>query len=313
MSRKVPGAACLLLGLALLAGCKGEPQANESRASNDDAWNVTEIPADESAAANAPAGALVPPEPGEPGGLPDDRRPLDESAARDPASVAASGATIELFGLALADGRYDDAYRFWADGGRRSGMNEAQFAENYRKYSEIHVRVGRPEAQGNDAARVPVQIYGRLRENGSPFNLYGPITLERNPAGQRGEAGQPPWLITASALTLMGEVTVSQTGGDAQIPLIPAGFQGRWSDSAVTCARPGDTSRLTVKGDSLIFYESEGKVTRIRLLAPNEIRIEAHYTGEGEAWSRTSNLRLSAADDALTLDGKRRVRCMNAA
>lgn len=308
MPRSTSAATGLLLGLVLLAGCKGAPQENESGAA-DEGWNITDIPADERAAANAPAGELVPPAPGEPGGLPDDRRPLDESAARDPASVAASGATVELFGLALGDGRYDDAYRFWAEEGRRSGMNAAQFAESWRKYSEIHVRVGRPEAQGETAARVPVQIYGRLREGGVPFNLYGPMTLERNPAGQRGEPGQPPWLITASALKPMGEVTVSRGGTEGAAGIIPAGFQGRWSNSQASCAKPGDLSRLTVKEDTLVFYESEGKVTDIRQLAPGEIRVDARYTGEGETWSRTSNLRLSADNRVLTLDGQRRVRC----
>lgn len=216
MSTHLNGRAGALWALALLTACTGNPQANEAangtadRASDEALANVTSIPADESAAANQSIGTLLPPAPGEPGGLPDDRRPLDEGAARNPTSVAASGSTIELFGFALGEGRYGDAYRFWADNGRQSGMTEAQFAQAYAKYSEIHVLAGRPEAGGTQTARVPVQMYGRLRDGGQPFNLYGMMTLARNPKGQKGEPGQPAWLIASSELKPLGEVKLSQ-------------------------------------------------------------------------------------------------------
>ncbi len=118
MSTHLNGRACALAALVLLAACTRNPQTNE--AANEALTNVTSVPADERAAANRSVGTLIPPAPGEPGGLPDDRRPLDESAARNPTSVAASGATIEQFGFALGEQRYGDAYRFWADDGRRS-------------------------------------------------------------------------------------------------------------------------------------------------------------------------------------------------
>ena len=296
-----------LAALALLAACKDQPAANENEAIDNAALNITEIPADEDAAANM-SGSLVPPAPGEPGGLPDDRRPLNESAARNPASVEASGNVVQLWGLALSDGRYGDAYRFWAQDGKQSGMTEAQFADAYRKYSEVHVLVGRPEAGGTQTVRVPVQMYGRLKADGQPFNLYGMMTLARNPEGQKGEPGERPWLIAASELKPMGEVKIeggSAAAGAAHV--IPAGFLGRWSETQASCAKPGDMSRLTIYADTLVFYESQGKVTAVRQTGPDEIRIDARYQGEGESWSRSSQLRL--ADKGLVLDGTKRVKC----
>ncbi len=307
--------ALLFTAFALLAACKAEPPANDAANmsapdTNEAVTDVEEIPADEDAAANPSIGTLIPPAPGEPGGLPDDRRPLDETAARDPTNVAASGSTVELFGLALSEGRYGQAYRYWGDGGRQSGMSEAEFASSYARYSEIHVLVGRPEAGGTQTARVPVQMYGRLRDGGTPFNLYGIMTLARNPKGQKGEPGQPPWLIASSDLKPQGEVKLSQAPIPAQPPVMPASFQGRWTQDSASCGRPGDPTRLQVRRESLIFHESVARITRVDPVGPDEVRITATYRGEGETWSRDSRLRLSDGDRTLTLDGMKRVRCL---
>jgi len=304
----------LALPLALSACGRGEEKA----ADNSGTMNASEAAEALDAAMNEqdgalpgeapPQGELIPPAPGEEGGLPDDRTPLNESAARNPASVEASGNTIQLWGLALAEGRYRDAYRLWGGEGRQSGMNEAQFAEAYRKYSEIHVLVGRPEAGGTQTARVPVQMYGRLRDGGKPFNLVGTMTLARNPAGQKGEPGQTPWLIATSELKPRGTVRVSASGGDPA-RMIPASFQGRWSRSAAACAQPGDDSRLAIQAGEMVFYESVGKVKQIQIVGPREINVTADYEGEGERWTRTMALRLTETDKVLSVDGMKRVRC----
>ncbi|OJY71631.1 MAG: hypothetical protein BGP16_13615 [Sphingobium sp. 66-54] len=303
----------LLLALAMTA-CGSEPvpdnqgnlTANEADAALDAALNAVD---DGATIEPEYEGTLVPPAPGEPGGLPDDRTPLDESAARDPASVEASGATIERWGLALGEGRYGDAYRLWRDNGRQSGMTEAQFVETYRRYSDIRVLVGRPQAGGTQTARVPVQVYGRLREGGKPFNLYGMMTLARNPAGQQGEAGQAPWLIASSELKPLGTVRIAHEGEDSSAARIPAAFQGNWSGARATCGKPGDDSRLAVQGDSLIFYESVGQVTAVQRLDDNRVRISADYNGEGDRWTDSATLALGDGGNALTIGQTRRVRC----
>jgi hypothetical protein len=307
--------ACLLAALPalLLAGCgRGPEEANNAGAMNesqadaalDEAMNGVE----DGNAANM-AGTLVPPAPGEEGGLPDDREPLNEGAARDPTSVEASGGTIERWGLALSEGRYGDAYRLWRDDGRRSGMSEAQFADAYRTYAEIHVLVGRPEAGGTQTARVPVQMYGRRRD-GSPFNMLGMMTLARNPAGQAGEAGEAPWLITASELRARGRVKIIPADADTTARMIPPAFRGNWSRSATTCGKPGDDMRLAVAADSLTFYESVGAVKTVKRLAPGRIELTADYNGEGDKWTDTATLALSNGGNSLTIGPVRRVRCV---
>jgi hypothetical protein len=299
----------------LLAGCGKEPEATnqsnmtaaEADAALDEALNGVE---DSNILNGAAIGTLVPPAPGEPGGLPDDREPLNESAARVPTSVEASGATIERWGLALGEGRYGDAWRLWRDNGRQSGQTQAQFAGDWRKYSEIHVLVGRPETGGTQTARVPVQVYGRLRDGGKPFNLRGMMTLARNPAGQQGEPGQTPWLISASELKPLG--TVKIVDAETEAKSIPVAFRGNWSATRASCDKPGDDMRLSVSADSLVFYESVGKLTSLSRLAPERVRLTAEYNGEGDKWSETSTLTLSRGGDALTIGKVTRVRCPSA-
>jgi hypothetical protein len=300
----------------ILAGCDISPSdTNQSNAINaaqadamlDDAMNA----APESVVETRPEflGTLVAPAPGEPGGLPDDRTPLNEGAARTPTSVEASGATIQLWGLALSQGRYHDAYRLWAKDGQSSGMTEDQFTRAYRRYSEIQVLVGRPESGSAQTARIPVQIYGRMREDGRPFNLIGTMTLARNPGGQKNEAGQMAWLITESDLSPRGTVRIIPPGGDSGAGAIPQSFRGNWSSNASTCGTPGDEMRLAVGADSLTFYESVGKVTAARPLSPNRLSVTATYTGEGETWTDTAALTLGSGGDTLTIGTVKRVRC----
>ena len=316
MNRISASTSIVAISLAL-AGCKVAPDASNNAAdmnaaAADNALDAALNVADENSGQVSPEflGSLQPPAPGEPGGLPDDRRPLNEGAARAPTSVEASGSVIQLWGMALSQGRYGDAYRLWRDQGKASGMNEAQFTEAYRKYSEINVLTGRPEAGGTATARVPVQMYGRLREDGRPFNLIGMMTLSRNPQGQKNEPGQSPWLIAESDLSPRGTVRVIPAGGEAPVEgAIPQAFRGNWSSSAAKCGKPGDDMRLTVSGDRLTFYESAGKVTSARPLSPNRLRVSATYSGEGETWSDSATLTLSGDGDTLTIGTVTRVRC----
>ena len=188
-------------------------------------------------------------------------------------------------------------------------MTEAQFVETYRRYSDIRVLVGRPEVGGTQTARVPVQLYGRLREGGKPFNLYGIMTLARNPAGQKGEPGQTPWLIAASELKALGTVGLAREDSATTTPRIPAAFQGNWSATHASCGKPGDDMRLAVQADSLIFYESVGQVTAVQPLGKDQVRIRADYNGEGNRWSDEATLALGDGGNVLTIGKTKRVRC----
>lgn len=149
-------------------------------------------------------GELIPPAPGEVGGLPDDREPLDESRI-DPESIRGAGLVVEQYAMALEEGRYLDAFAQWGDEGAASGLTGDAFAQSLMKYEEIHVLIGRPAENGaSDKAVVPVQMYGRM-VGGSPFNTVGPVFLERGDTD-----GGAPWVITDSALKPAGTVEIAR-------------------------------------------------------------------------------------------------------
>lgn len=95
---------------------------------------------------------------------------------------------------------------------------------------------------------------------------------------------------------------------------LPASFQGRWAADAAACAAEGHESRLVIDAKALRFHESVGEIRNIVLDGPSDATITADYQGEGESWSRTQRLTLSADGQTLTLndpDGGAfaRVRC----
>jgi hypothetical protein len=119
--------------------------------------------------------------PGEPGGLPDDRKPLEEGPI-DPKSAEGAGQVMQRFGGLLEQGEFAEAYRLWSDDGRASGMSESQFVAAYGKYAEIHSQVGRPGesegAAGSIYLDVPFRLYGQLK-SGQMFNSVGKATMRR--------------------------------------------------------------------------------------------------------------------------------------
>lgn len=203
--------------LALLTACSSQ---SENSASANTAQTET-IAADETIVAETEtvtsedpsvnrgeSGAmaeLIPPAPGEIGGLPDDRTPLDERPI-DPASVRGAGLVLERFGNALEMGDYATAYQSWRENGRATGMTLDQYRAANAKYASMEVLIGKPQSGGTQTAVVPVQIYGRLA-GGKPYNLRGPIVLARTGRTDR------PWAISDSDLKPLGSVREGDSGG----------------------------------------------------------------------------------------------------
>jgi hypothetical protein len=162
----------IILAIAVTcASCDGKPSepANESTAPT------------ENQAIEAPVAAPGTIKPGEPGGLPDDRTPISEGTI-DPKGPQGAGQVLQRFGGLLEQRRFAEAYRLWSDGGRASGLSEAEFAEVYDKYAEIHSEVGTPGqaegAAGSIYVDIPFRLYGKLK-SGEPFNQVGAVTLRR--------------------------------------------------------------------------------------------------------------------------------------
>lgn len=152
----------IVAACALAAGCA--PEAEE---------------ANTLAAADFPP--VEPPAPGTPGGLPDDRTPLSE-VPFTPDSAQGAGMVVQTYHALIEQGRHGEAWRLWADGGRASGMSEADFAASFARYHQYSAQIGAPGAiegaAGTAWVEVPVVIYGRLR-TGAPVHMNGPIRLRR--------------------------------------------------------------------------------------------------------------------------------------
>lgn len=172
--------------------CDGRQPAEENRA---------HFPV-ENQTAEAPASAPDAIKPGEAGGLPDDRPPISEGAI-DANSAQGAGQVLQRFGGLLEQRHFAEAYRLWSDGGRASGLTEAQFAAVYDKYAEIHSEVGAPgEAEGAAGSiyvDVPFRLYGKLK-SGEHFNQVGAITLRRANDVPGSTEEQRRWHIYKSEL-----------------------------------------------------------------------------------------------------------------
>jgi membrane-bound inhibitor of C-type lysozyme len=124
---------------------------------------------------------LAPAEPGQPGGLPDDRTPIAEGKfAPDSAQGAAN--VVQIYYASIEGGKYAAARALWGNGGADSKLSPAAFAAGFARYKEYHANIGGPgEVEGAAGSRyvtVPVQIYARLK-NGSPDYQTGNVVLRR--------------------------------------------------------------------------------------------------------------------------------------
>jgi hypothetical protein len=170
--------------------------AKQSEEANRAAPPVENLPAE--ASTDSPEAI----KPGVPGGLPDDRTPVSEGPI-DPKSAQGAGQVLQRFGGLLEQRHFAEAYRLWSNGGRASGMTEAEFVAAYEKYAEIHSEVGAPDrmegAAGSAYVDIPFRLYGKLRTD-EPFNLVGPVTLRRVNDVPGSTAEQRQWHIYRSEL-----------------------------------------------------------------------------------------------------------------
>ncbi len=144
--------------------------------------------------ASAPADAPVTPvdyplvepiEPGQPGGLPDDRTPISE-APYTPTSPQGAANQMQIYFALIGEKKFDEAWELWngepTDGANASGLTKAEFIADMNRYYQYSAQVGAPGltdgAAGSIYIAVPVQIYGRLK-TGEAFHHRGDATLKR--------------------------------------------------------------------------------------------------------------------------------------
>ena len=99
-----------MLAAVLLGACGGPTQTNAT--SNEPSPSPAPAPAP---VGNA-AAPLAPPAPGTPGGLPDDRTPLEEPKGPiDSKSAEAAGQVMQSYGALIEQRRFAEATRLWGD------------------------------------------------------------------------------------------------------------------------------------------------------------------------------------------------------
>jgi len=182
-ARRGRALALLLPALLLLASCSRE--AEQPAPARPKAASSATLPAAEqteepkpSSEATAP---VTPPAPGTPGGLPDDRTPISE-APFTPTSAQGAANVVQIYYALISEGRYENAWRLWTEGGHGSGMTADAFSKGFAAFASYNANIGAPGeiegAAGSLYVSVPVQVYGR-RKSGEPVYLLGQATLRR--------------------------------------------------------------------------------------------------------------------------------------
>jgi membrane-bound inhibitor of C-type lysozyme len=177
----------LLIPACALAACT--PQSNNMTALDNEAATITEK-------LETPTPApLAPPAPGEPGGLDNDTTPVSE-APFTPDSAQGAANVVQTYYALIEAGKYAEAWRL--QDRATEGQNLQSFAAGFARYSEVHANIGAPGAidagAGQRYVTVPVQMYGRLKDGGKPFNLRGSVTLHRTEV-DGATAEQRAWRI----------------------------------------------------------------------------------------------------------------------
>ena len=149
---------------------------------------------------SAPAANLAPanpPPPGSPGGLPDDRTPISEGKI-DPKSAQGAAQVTQTYYALIGEGKYAEAWALWSDGGKASGVSQADFAKSFDRYASYNAQIGAPGdtegGAGSIYVAVPVVIYGRLK-TGAEVHEKGEMQLRRVNDVDGSTAEQRRWHI----------------------------------------------------------------------------------------------------------------------
>ncbi len=144
-----------------------------------------------------PARAPVePPAPGTPGGLPDDRTPLDERPF-SPESAQGAANVVQTYYALVESGRVAEAAKLRVDGK----------AEDLTSLASLHAQSGGPGpvegAAGSLFVEVPVVLYGRYA-TGAEYHASGKAVLRRVNGVPGATAEQLRWRIERIETTVSG-------------------------------------------------------------------------------------------------------------
>jgi hypothetical protein len=130
---------------------------------------------------------------------------MDPARPTPPAEASALGAARRLqeYCDAVATKRYRDAYGYWSDGGKATGMSFDQFRDSFAKYAAYDCHIGDPGdtegAAGSIYVTIPLRVKGALAKGGG-FVLEGPVDMRRVNDVDGSTAEQRRWHIFRSGL-----------------------------------------------------------------------------------------------------------------
>jgi hypothetical protein len=84
-------------------------------------------------------------------------------------------------------------------------------------------------------------------------------------------------------------------------PVIPAAFRGRWGMGPADCTttRGDDKGLITIDYNSIKFYEARATLSKTTMDAPENFTGEFAFTGEGQTWIKSENLKLVGSSNTL--------------
>lgn len=130
---------------------------------------------------------VEPPAPGTPGGLPDDRTPLDERPFT-PESAQGAANVLQTYYALVESGKVAEAAKLRTDGRE----------EDLKPFASLHAQTGGPGpiegAAGSLFVEVPVVLYGRFATGGE-YHASGKATLRRVNNVPGATAEQLKWRI----------------------------------------------------------------------------------------------------------------------
>ena len=87
----------------------------------------------------------------------------------------------------------------------------------------------------------------------------------------------------------------------AAAPAIPAAFRGRWGMVPEDCTSTrGDAKGLVlIDANGIKFYESRAALTKVTGDFPENFTGTFAFTGEGQSWTNSQNLKLTGSSNTL--------------
>jgi len=129
---------------------------------------------------------------------PDQGMMVDDRPQGPESHIGAHKVVTEYYAL-LAQRRYDDAWKLWADGGKASGRTSDEFARSFADVARYEPKVGgigpMEGAAGSLFITVFVDVNGE-RTNGTPIHQKGWVGLRRVNNVPGATPDQLAWRIT---------------------------------------------------------------------------------------------------------------------